>query len=95
MMSKDLHFSILVSKKKEDGIRFSRTVKRLCEKHKPYLEILRIDGAQLTDQALNSIAQCDKLKLITIEFCTNMTGLNFDIFHVRKFLARRSLFFFD
>lgn len=59
-----------------------RTVKTLCDKHHPYLEILRIDGAQLTDKALDYINQCRKLKSIMIEFCTNMTGLNFNVFQV-------------
>ena len=61
-------------------------MKVLCDKHQPYLEILKIDGAQLTDQALHSISQCVKLKSLMIEFCTNLTGLNFQIFHVRLFL---------
>lgn len=61
---------------------YFRTVKALCDRHESSLEILRIDGAQLTDQALDSISQCDKLKILTIEFCTNMTGVNFQIFHV-------------
>jgi hypothetical protein len=60
-------------------------VKILCDKHHPYLEILRIDGAQLTDQALDYIDQCRKLKAIMIEFCTNLTGFNFHIFQVRMF----------
>jgi hypothetical protein len=57
-------------------------VKILCDRHNPYLEILRIDGAQLTDQALDYIDQCRKIKSMMIEFCTNMTGLNFHIFQV-------------
>jgi hypothetical protein len=57
-------------------------VKVLCDKHHPHLEILKIDGAESTDEALNSIAQCEKLKSIMIEFCTNMTGYNFYLFHV-------------
>lgn len=57
-------------------------MKVLCDKHQTFLEILRIDGAQLTDQALDSIDQCEKLKILMIEFCTNMTGVNFHIFHV-------------
>jgi hypothetical protein len=51
-----------------------------------YLEILRIDGAQLTDKALEYIDYCRKLKSIVIEFCTNMTGSNFHIFQVDLFL---------
>ncbi len=57
-------------------------MKILCDRHNPYLEILRIDGAQLTDQALDYIDQCRKIKSMMIEFCTNMTGLNFHIFQV-------------
>ncbi|CAF3383278.1 unnamed protein product [Rotaria sp. Silwood1] len=56
------------------------TVKALCDKHNTYLEILKIDGAQLTDKALEYIDYCRKLKSIMIEFCTNMTGSNFHIF---------------
>jgi len=57
-------------------------VKYLCDKHHPYLEILRIDGARLTDKALDDIDQCRRLKVIMIEFCTRLTGLNFHIFQV-------------
>ncbi|CAF0783385.1 unnamed protein product [Rotaria sordida] len=56
------------------------TVKVLCDKHNSYLEILKIDGAQLTDKALEYIDYCRKMKSIMIEFCTNMTGSNFHIF---------------
>ena len=61
-------------------------MKVLCDKHQMYLEILRIDGAQLTDKALEYINQCRKLKSIMIEFCTNMTGSNFHIFQVEFLL---------
>lgn len=82
MMSK-----ILLFKKKKYLRKFiRRTVKVLCDKHHPYLEILKIDGAQLTDKALDYIEQCHKLKSLMIEFCTNMTGLNFNIFQVDIFL---------
>ncbi|CAF3319036.1 unnamed protein product [Rotaria socialis] len=56
------------------------TVKILCDKHNTYLEILKIDGAQLTDKALEYIDCCRKLKSFMIEFCTNMIGSNFYIF---------------
>jgi hypothetical protein len=65
----------------------------LCDKHHMYLEVLRIDGAQLTDKALESINQCRKLKSIMIEFCTKMTGSNFDIFQVEFFLSLIILIF--
>ncbi len=67
-------------------------MKVLCDKHHPHLEILKIDGAQLTDQALDYIAQCRKLKSIMIEFCTNMTGLNFHLFHVGFYFKMKSIF---
>ncbi|CAF0760834.1 unnamed protein product [Rotaria sordida] len=57
-----------------------QSIKVLCDKHNVYLEILRIDGAQLTDKALDYIAQCHRLRKIMIEFCINMTGSNFSIF---------------
>ncbi|CAF2521813.1 unnamed protein product [Rotaria sp. Silwood2] len=56
------------------------SIKVLCDKNNFHLEILRIDGAQLTDKALDYIAQCRRLRKITIEFCINMTGSNFSIF---------------
>ena len=59
-----------------------------------YLEILRIDGAQLTDKALEYIDHCRKLKSIMIEFCVKMTGSNFHIFQVELFLYSIELFFF-
>ena len=62
-------------------------MKTLCDKHHQYLEILKIDGAQLTDKALDYIEQCQKLKSIMIEFCTNMTGFNFNIFQVTIFMC--------
>ncbi|CAF5121408.1 unnamed protein product, partial [Rotaria sp. Silwood1] len=55
------------------------SIKILCDKHYVYLETLRIDGAQLTDRALDFIAQCHQLRKLMIEFCTNMTGANFSI----------------
>lgn len=58
------------------------TVKILCSKHNEHLEILKIDGAQLTDQALDYISRCSRLKSILIEFCNNLTGRNFSIFQV-------------
>jgi hypothetical protein len=68
-------------------------VKILCDKHHPHIEILKIDGAELTDKALDYIAQCEKLKLIMIEFCTNMTGCNFHLFHVGIRLKKLNLDF--
>ncbi|CAF0893906.1 unnamed protein product [Rotaria sp. Silwood1] len=57
-----------------------QSIKILCDKHYVYLETLRIDGAQLTDRALDFIAQCHQLRKLMIEFCTNMTDANFSIF---------------
>ncbi|CAF0829322.1 unnamed protein product [Rotaria sp. Silwood1] len=56
-----------------------QSIKILCDKYYIYLETLRIDGAQLTDKALDFIAQCHQLRKLMIEFCTNMTGANFSI----------------
>ena len=41
------------------------------------MEILKIDGAELTDKAIEYIEQCQNLKSMMIEFCTNMIGSNF------------------
>ena len=46
------------------------------------MEVLKIDGAQLTDQAIEYLDQCRNLKSIMIEFCTNMIGINFYLFQV-------------
>ena len=71
------------------NFRCFRTVKSLCDKHDRCLEILRIDGAQFTDRALDSICQCSHLQSFMIEFCTNLTGTNFSHFQVRRFSKRK------
>ena len=61
-----------------------RTMKILCDKHQTYLEKLEINGTELTDESMNYIDQCRKLESITIEFCINLTGSNFHLFHVKS-----------
>ncbi|CAF1012974.1 unnamed protein product [Adineta ricciae] len=57
------------------------TMKILCDKHQTHLEKLEINGTELTDESINYINQCRKLESITIEFCINLTGSNFHLFH--------------
>ncbi|CAF0756332.1 unnamed protein product [Didymodactylos carnosus] len=55
------------------------TVRILCEKHKDHLQILKIDGAQLTDKSLIYIGKCKLLKALMIEFCSGMNGEYFSV----------------
>jgi hypothetical protein len=84
-----------VQKKKQSNFISYRTVKILCDKHHTHLEILRIDGAQLTDNSLEYIDQCRQLKSLMIEFCTNLTGCHFHIFRVSYFFSSLIHFVFE
>ncbi|UJR35284.1 hypothetical protein I4U23_028047 [Adineta vaga] len=67
------------------------TMKVLCDKHQMYLEKLEINGTELTDISVDYLDQCRKLEIITIEFCINLTGSNFHIFHNFSHLKELSL----
>ncbi|XP_052812556.1 uncharacterized protein LOC128240101 [Mya arenaria] len=67
-----------------DGMNFitDRGVIRLVSEHSAHLEALELDGAEITDNSIQHIAECRCLKHLAMSFCESLTDRSLE--YIRK-----------